>query len=227
MSLADGSTYVLFIRHGQSEWNLAGRWQGQADPPLTDAGRSQARAAARSLGQVDAIWASDLQRATETATIISNELGVGPVVLDDGLRERDVGEWQGLTRSEIDEQFPGYLPPLGVTGTTGTTVRRPPGWEPDDSVLDRIVATLSRIQRALGGGEALVVAHAGILYALERGLGGAGERLGNLDGRWFELTNDGFPGESPQSIADLEKFVSLGDRIQLLDPDQATMPQNL
>ncbi len=54
---------LLLVRHGQSEWNAAGRWQGQADPPLTDLGRAQARAAARAIGGVDAVFASDLQRA--------------------------------------------------------------------------------------------------------------------------------------------------------------------
>src|SRR3546814_14677380 len=68
-------TRVLLVRHGQSEWNATGRWQGQADPPLTDLGRAQAHHAARSLGVVDAIVASDLQRAADTAPIISGELG--------------------------------------------------------------------------------------------------------------------------------------------------------
>jgi len=54
-------TRALLTRHGQSEWNALGRWQGQADPPLTDLGRRQAHEAARSLGAVDGIWASDLQ----------------------------------------------------------------------------------------------------------------------------------------------------------------------
>ena len=102
-------TRVLLIRHGQSEWNADGRWQGQADPPLTDLGRHQALHAARNLGTVDAIVASDLQRASETALIIADALGVGPVVLEPGLRERDAGEWSGLTRAEIERDWPGYL----------------------------------------------------------------------------------------------------------------------
>ena len=104
-------TRVLLIRHGQSEWNADGRWQGQADPPLTDLGRHQALHAARNLGTVDAIVASDLQRASETALIIAEALGVGPVVLEPGLRERDAGEWSGLTRAEIERDWPGYLDP--------------------------------------------------------------------------------------------------------------------
>src|SRR5918996_2805211 len=118
-------TRVLLVRHGQSEWNADGRWQGQADPPLSDHGRLQAREAARAVGAVDAIWASDLQRAAETAAIIADGVGVGPVTVDPDLRERDAGEFSGRTREEIEERFPGYL----------ADGRRPPGWESDDHLL--------------------------------------------------------------------------------------------
>ena len=100
---------ILLVRHGESEWNSVGRWQGQADSPLSDLGRQQAKVASRALGQLDLVVCSDLQRAQVTAEIIASELGVGPVVIDAGLRERDAGEWSGLTRTEIHEQWPGYL----------------------------------------------------------------------------------------------------------------------
>src|SRR4051794_13855370 len=103
-------TEVLLMRHGQSEWNAIGRWQGQADSPLTDLGRAQARAVARSLPPVDAVFASDLSRARETAEIIVSVLGAGSVTVDADLRERDAGAWSGMTREEIHEQYPGYLP---------------------------------------------------------------------------------------------------------------------
>ena len=109
---------LLLARHGQSEWNAAGRWQGQADPPLSDLGRAQARAAGRQAGSFDAIFASDLERALHTATIISEALGVSPVVVDPRLKERDAGEFSGLTRDEIEERFPGAL----------AARRWPPGW---------------------------------------------------------------------------------------------------
>src|SRR3954465_8515375 len=99
------TTRVLMVRHGQSTWNALGRWQGQADPPLSDLGRDQARAAARALGAMDAVFAPDLHRATETAHIIATDLGIGPVLIDERLRERDAGEWSGLTRDEIHERY--------------------------------------------------------------------------------------------------------------------------
>lgn len=208
-----GTTRILLIRHGQSEWNLLGRWQGQADPPLTDLGRTQAHSAARRLGTVDAIWSSDLQRAAETATIISGELGVGPVVLDDDLRERQAGEWEGLTRDEIEVSYPGWLNP-----PDGGPPRRPPGWESDDDLATRVHVALRRIHDAVGPGEVLAVAHAGLLYTLERELGADGSRLGNLEGRWVDLLDD---------KGTLARSARLGDRVTLLDPDELTIPNQI
>ncbi len=103
------STDLLVVRHGQSEWNAVGRWQGQADPPLSELGRRQAYVAAASIGAVDGIISSDLQRAVETAAIIAQQIGVGPVMVDERLRERDAGEWTGLGRAEIDKGWPGWV----------------------------------------------------------------------------------------------------------------------
>ena len=218
-------TRVLLIRHGQSEWNADGRWQGQADPPLTDLGRHQAMHAARNLGAVDAIVASDLQRASETALIVAEALGVGPVVLEPGLRERDAGEWSGLTRAEIERDWPGYLdspsadrhaafgrPPGPATvGTPSVGRRRPPGWEPDDVLLDRVVAALGRVHDLAPEGEVIAVTHGGVVYALEGRLGSPFERLANLGGRWIDVG----PGGEPRA---------LGDRVVLVDPDELTIP---
>ena len=217
--MARAVTRILLVRHGQSEWNLTGRWQGQTDPPLTDLGRGQAATAARSLGTVDAIWSSDLQRAAETATIISNELGVGPVVLDDDLRERNAGEWEGLTRAQIDEQYPGYLEPIEGTSGEGWVPRRPPGWESDDDLAVRVRWSFLRIRDEVGEGEVLVVGHAGLLYLVERELGADGLRLANLDGRWLDLLDS--DGPDPARLAGLAR---LGERISLLAPDQITVP---
>ena len=191
------------MRHGQSEWNADGRWQGQADPPLTDLGRAQARHAARSLGTVDAIVASDLLRAADTAVILAGELGVGPVVVEPDLRERHAGEWQGLTRPEIDEGWPGYL----------EDHRRPDGWEPDDTLLARATAALRRIHDLVPDGEAIAVTHGGLVYVLEGSFGEPFERLPNLAGRWIEVGPDG--------------PTKLGDRVLLVDPDELTIPSQI
>lgn len=213
-------TRVLLIRHGQSEWNADGRWQGQADPPLTELGRHQALHATRNLGVVDAVVASDLQRATETALIISSELGVGPLVLEPGLRERDAGEWSGLTRGEIERDWPGYLDaPEDRQASVGTPApvgerRRPPGWEPDHVLLERVLAALGRVHALAPRGEVIAVTHGGVIYALETLLGSPFQRLANLGGRWLEVGPGG-------------EVHRLGERIVLVDPDELTVPQQL
>jgi len=70
-------TRLLLVRHGQSVWNADGRWQGQADPALTELGERQAFDAARRIGMVEAVYASDLERAAKTAQIIAGQLGLG------------------------------------------------------------------------------------------------------------------------------------------------------
>jgi broad specificity phosphatase PhoE len=195
-------TRALLTRHGQSEWNALGRWQGQADPPLSDLGRRQAHEAARSLGAIDGIWASDLQRAAETAAIIGNDMGLGPVVLDADLRERDAGEWTGLTRAEIERRYPGYLP----------DGRRPAGWESDEHLAARAQRALRRIADAIPGGDGLVITHAGVVFAVERHLGQDRTRLANVEGRWVTMAPEG---------------LRLGDRVVLAEPQDVTVPRQM
>src|SRR5688572_10410020 len=100
-------TRILVARHGETDWNRLGSWQGQADPPLNDDGRRQAAALAEKLAgdRIAAVYSSDLRRASETAEALGTRLGV-EVVLDRGLREIDVGSWSGLTRDEVETRFP-------------------------------------------------------------------------------------------------------------------------
>jgi probable phosphoglycerate mutase len=207
---------VLLVRHGQSEWNALGRWQGQADPPLSELGRAQARAAAQSLGALDAIFASDLLRAAETAAIIAEQLGVGPVIIDDDLRERDAGEWSGLTREEIHERFPGYLPDdrHRAFAPDGGEPKRPPGWEPDDALRTRVLRALTRIHDAVPDGDVLAVTHGGVIYVLEDHLGEQFHRLANGAGRWIQIDGD---------------RLQLGERVLLVGDDgtPVTVPNQL
>lgn len=103
-------TSLLFVRHGETTWNAARRWQGQADTPLTETGESQARDVARELaGLAERPWSrlvtSDLQRARRTAEAIAAELALS-VELEPRLRERDVGSWSGLTHDEVEVRDP-------------------------------------------------------------------------------------------------------------------------
>jgi broad specificity phosphatase PhoE len=177
---------------------------------------------------VDAVVASDLRRASETAMIIAVELGLGPLVLEPGLRERDAGEWSGLTRAEIERDWPGYLDPpssgrdpgagigpAAVAAAQPTTERRrPPGWEADDALLERVIAALGRLHDLAPDGEVIAVTHGGVVYALEGLLGSPFERLANLGGRWVEVGPGG-------------EVRGLGDRVVLVDPDELTVPSQI
>ena len=195
------TTRVLLLRHGQSEWNALGKWQGHADPPLTALGRAQALAASRSLGTLDAVVASDLQRAHETAEIIASQLGIGPVLVDARLRERDAGAWTGLTRADIDHTYPGYL----------DDGRRPPGWEGAETLAVRVVAALRDAHGAYHGGDVLAVAHSGVIRAVELSLNHDGGVLPNLGARWIWVDDAG---------------MALGDRVQLIDASSVAASVN-
>jgi probable phosphoglycerate mutase len=195
-------TSLLLVRHGQSEWNAEGRWQGQADPPLSQLGEMQAVAAAERLDGIDAVWASDLVRAARTAELIAGQLAV-EVVLDDRWRERHAGEWQGHTRDEIETAWPGYL----------DDGRRPPGWEPDAVVVERALDACRAMAAVHPGAGVVVVTHGGVVRTLERHLGAPDdELLANLGGRWVEVHEDTF---------------RLGERVLLLDGAIVTRPQQI
>ena len=100
-------TTILLARHGETDWNRDGRFQGHADPPLNRRGRAQAVDLARMLTaeQLAAVYSSPLRRALETAEVVGTSLGLEPIPVD-GLREVDVGSWSGLTRAEVEERFP-------------------------------------------------------------------------------------------------------------------------
>ena len=144
-------TTLLLARHGETDWNRDGRWQGWADPPLNERGRAQARVLAEQLRVLpfDAAYSSDLRRALETAEIVAASHGVS-VVADAGLREIDIGSWSGLTRPEIEERYGG---------------KRVDG-ESREAHQARVLAAVERIARAHRGERLLVVTHGGTMRAL-------------------------------------------------------------
>lgn len=174
------TTRILVLRHGQSEWNALGRWQGQADPPLTALGEQQARIAARLLASecppFDAVVTSDLHRARLTGETIAGIIGCPDPKLDPRWRENHAGEWQGLTPDEIRRQWPGYL----------ESNRRPPGFESAESTISRSLEAMAELAETFAGRCVLVVSHSGVLRLLHELLGGPSQRFPNLSGCWFE-----------------------------------------
>lgn len=103
VAAAGAGTRIWLIRHAESTWNAEGRWQGTADPPLSVRGRAAARKLAGTLRQEDleALFTSDLARASETAALLGEALGLVPQPVP-ALREIDAGRWSGRTRAEIE-----------------------------------------------------------------------------------------------------------------------------
>lgn len=179
-------TRMLLVRHGESTWNAVRRWQGQADPPLTERGEAQASRAAVAAadhGPFDLVVTSTLQRALRTGEIIAAGTGLDFAEPIDALKERAAGEWEGLTRSEIEARYPGYL----------AADRRPDGYEDDAAIVQRAGFAMTGLAAAHPGGSLLVISHGGVIHALERAHDGdAGwQRLDNLTGRWFEVSEAG------------------------------------
>ncbi|HEX6762147.1 MAG TPA: histidine phosphatase family protein [Gaiellaceae bacterium] len=145
-------TTILLVRHGETEWNRVGRYQGWADPPLNDTGRAQARELAEQLraAPFDAVYSSDLRRARETAEIVAAPHAV-EVVVEPGLREVNVGAWSGLTRAEVEARFPGG---------------ERPGGETREEHIERVLAAAERIARAHPSDRVLLVSHGGTMRAL-------------------------------------------------------------
>jgi broad specificity phosphatase PhoE len=154
-------TTVYLARHGESDWNVERRWQGHADRPLTERGREQARALAERLVDIEleAVYASDLRRAWETAEAVAAPRGLEVVRLPE-LREVDVGSWSGFTRDECAERFPDAFACWQEGGS---------GWEDGESyeqMGERIVAALHRLVAAHPGASILVVSHGGPIRAV-------------------------------------------------------------
>jgi broad specificity phosphatase PhoE len=145
-------TTLLFVRHGETDWNAERRWQGHADVPLNERGREQAYALAESLAEarIHAVYASDLKRARETAEAVGARLGI-EVAVDPDLREIEVGSREGLTNDEVGDRL----------------------WDGElhEAHAARILAAVERIAERHPGERVLVVTHGGSMRRVHEHLG--------------------------------------------------------
>lgn len=148
-------------------WNAKRRYQGRSDIPLSEEGRAQAQALCVALRghRFDTIYASDLQRAIETARIIAKPHRL-EVQIDRRIREFDFGEWEGLTWPEIVERWPEFR----EHGATAAKLYQPEGGERFDDVCVRVESFLEDLRRTPRE-HVLVVTHAGVLHAVLEVLG--------------------------------------------------------
>ena len=196
----------FILRHAQSEWNAEGLWQGQADPELSGEGWRQAVTAAKVLagmGTFDRVASSDLSRALQTAGVFRDTLGVTePVDVDPGLREYDVGQWSGKTRTEIEDLWPGDIARFGRG-----ELAAPPGGETRRAFDDRVLEAAGRVARSAHGHASrglVVVAHGGVVRALARLSGVAEYRVGHLAGYRGTFDENGLVPEEPIDLLELE-----------------------
>ena len=160
-------TTLLLARHGETDWNRDGRWQGHSDPPLNELGRKQAGELADSLDGIDAVYSSDLARARETAEIVATRLGL-EVRLDARLRERSFGAWEGLTMEEIERRFEA----AHVRWRTGKSHGADDA-EAFDAFAARVHSFLEDVLRRHPDETVLVIGHGGsirVIHALASGL---------------------------------------------------------
>ena len=153
-------TTILLARHGETDWNREGRFQGHADPPLNRTGRAQAVDLSVELMAEDlaAVYSSPLRRAFETAEVVAASHGLEAVAVE-ALREVDVGSWSGLTRAEIEERFPEQF---------GRWLDYGQGWEDGetyDEMGRRVVGALLEIAATHEGERVLAVTHGGPIRA--------------------------------------------------------------
>lgn len=164
------NTQILFIRHGETDWNRIKRIQGHIDIPLAESGVAQAQQLGARLvqevragAQLDAIWSSDLLRAQQTAQPIAAALGL-PVQLTEGLRERNYGAFQGHDSDEIAERFPDEY----AHWQTRDPGFAPPGGESQREFYHRVLHALEPILAMHPGGRIACVAHGGVLDCVYR-----------------------------------------------------------
>jgi broad specificity phosphatase PhoE len=149
-------TELWLVRHGQTDWNLEGRYQGGADTPMNASGISQVQGIISRLQKIhfDALYTSHLQRAYRSAEILAQALGL-EIIVDERLREISMGEWEGMLFTDIKQQYPSDIEerqrsPLSF---------RPPGGETVGEVAERMAAAADDISRQFPGGVVLLVSH--------------------------------------------------------------------
>lgn len=159
------STRLIVVRHGETVWNVEGRYQGHLDSPLTATGLAQSGALAARLAKYtfSALHSSDLGRALHTAQIISKRTGHTRVA-DARLRERDLGIFQGLTKDEIRQRFPEEYRRF----RSGDAEYVLSGGESAAQAGERMIGGLEDLAGRHPGEQIVVVAHGGVLSALLR-----------------------------------------------------------
>ena len=159
----DTMTRLVLVRHGETDWNISGRYQGQKDVPLNATGRQQEQALARRLHsmEIDAIYSSDLSRASDTAELIAKSVGKRANLRRE-LREVDVGVWCGHTFAEMEREYPNHIAqwlsdPARTSRLHGESYTQ---------LQDRVLAFVKEILEKHQGQNVLIVTHGAVIGIL-------------------------------------------------------------
>jgi len=161
---------ITFVRHGESESNVTGRWQGQGNSPLSTVGKNQAVKLARRLAEqpIDLVFSSDLSRAADTAKALGKD-----VTFEQAFREVDVGDWEGLDRREVALKYPEQVEALAA-GAHDVKIGGGESWDDLHRRVD--AAFTSLIERASWAEHIVVFSHGGVIASLFAGLLGIRNR---------------------------------------------------
>lgn len=159
MAANNGARTLIIWRHGETDHNAGGIWQGQLDTALSDKGHEQAQSAAAVLAAYSpsVILSSDLQRAADTARALASRVGV-EVRYDVRLREIHAGQWQGMTAGDVAEQFPEAQAALAA----GDDIQRGVDGESLGQVAERTRAAVDELLADLAPGDCAVIATHGV-----------------------------------------------------------------
>lgn len=199
--VGDGGTALYLVRHGETDWNARGLMQGHADIPLNETGMRQAEALAERLagGAWTALWTSDLKRAVQTAEAIAVRTGL-TIHPWKKLRERSLGELEGMSFEEVRQRFPTYL-----TGEVPL-----PGIESRAALRRRSMEALGELVRRYPGGRVLVVTHGAFINTalayISGGRAGTGKtRLHNTSLSVFVWDGQGWQAPVINDVAHLQE----------------------
>lgn len=202
-------TEMIFVRHGQTQANAIGRWQGWTDPPLNAAGQAQAEALARRLeseqDEIAALYTSPLCRAHQTARAIGARLGLAPQVVE-GLKEIHFGKLEGITLTEMAERFPALY--ARWQDKRDMTFQWPEG-ERRGAFFARATQACDRIRARHGGGKVVIVAHGGTIRACLAHL------LPDSLGAWWEYGLDNGGLSRVRAAGGDPELLSLNDTAHL------------
>ncbi|XWS29384.1 hypothetical protein CRYUN_Cryun24cG0025100 [Craigia yunnanensis] len=208
-SYMDGAyAEIVVVRHGETEWNADGRIQGHLDVELNEAGRQQAASVADRLSKepkISAVYSSDLKRALVTAEMIAARCGGLEVITDPDLRERNLGDLQGLVFREAAKLSPKAYKAF-ISHRTAQDI--PGGGESLDQLYHRCTSSLQRIGTKHKGERVVVVSHGGVIRSLFKRAcpdGKSGGKVLNTSVNIFHLSDEEWTIKSWGDVSHLDQ----------------------